>query len=141
MQKNIDDNDTQKKSIVKTESWLARVSFMALAFDVIAWTKNKEDFVERAPILVSFALGFVIFLIINAKIIKQESLQWTRNILISAILLKFFSVYSWVSGISSIDVLLHSWYFWISQVLWLLYFLLLLSTHDELTRKKSESSV
>ncbi len=138
MQKNIDDNDSQNKIVVKTCGMLKDVLFPVFLFDCFAWIKNKEDFVEKAPILilVSLALGCVICLITNVKVIKQESLQWTRKILISAILLKVFNIYSWVSGISSIEIMLHSWYFWISQVLGLLFIFSLLVAHDELASKK-----
>ena len=62
----------------------------------------------------ALALGVLIAPIINAKIIKQESLHWTRRILVAVFTLKIFVMYEWLSGINNVDVLMRSWTFCIS---------------------------
>ena len=140
MQKNIDDNNPQKQNVVNAGRMLRDSFRLSLLIEVIAAIKNKENFTERPSfviLLCALALGILISLIINAKIVQQESLQWTRRILIAVVTIKIFVMYMWLSGINSVDVLMRSWTFWISQALWFFFSVVLLSAYSQLKLKKT----
>lgn len=140
MQKKIYDHNSQKQNVVDAGRMLYDSFRLSLLAELIATIKNKEDFTERLSfviLLCALALGILIALIIKAKIIKQESFYWTRRILVAVFALKIFVLYVWLSGMNNLDVLMRSWTFWISQALWFLFSLLLLSAYSQLKLKNT----